>query len=183
MEGGQNSPVGQDVQQTALNGSQVSSLLEVVQTVRNGGLPAESALGLLQVAFPSISLEQARGIINPAANAQPLTPNPAPAAQGDLNPEAPTPNTPPPTPLQQFAEPTTTPEIYAERLRDELGPIIDSWLAQIFETLDESPTLQEFAEALDRMYPELGSREFTAILEGAMQSTRLAARYEVSEGE
>ena len=81
-ERGQNMAGAQDVQQTALNGAQVSSLLEVVQGVRDGALPAESALGLLQVAFPSISLEQARGIINPAANAPALTPAPSPAGEG-----------------------------------------------------------------------------------------------------
>ena len=54
------------VQDTALNGAQISSLSEIVQLVANGELPYESAIALVNAAFPAISDQVARDMINPA---------------------------------------------------------------------------------------------------------------------
>ena len=63
------------VQDTALNGAQVASLLEVVSAVVAKQLPPESAKALLMAAFPRITPEQVNGIVDPAASFTPaLTP-------------------------------------------------------------------------------------------------------------
>lgn len=78
-------PAG-DVQATALNGAQVTSLLEVVQAVADDRLPAKAAVEMLVVAFPSIGKERAETIVNAAAAFEPepaatgATPAPAPLA-------------------------------------------------------------------------------------------------------
>jgi phage gp29-like protein/uncharacterized protein (DUF2267 family) len=51
------------VQQQALNGTQVTSLLEIVQLVAQGNLPRDSAKELITVAFPFISSEEAERIL------------------------------------------------------------------------------------------------------------------------
>ena len=54
----------EDVAKTALNGAQVSSLIEVVNNVVSGFLSKESAKVVLQSAFPSFTPEQVNGIID-----------------------------------------------------------------------------------------------------------------------
>lgn len=68
---------GTPVQDTALNGAQVSSLLEIVAAVSTGTLTPEGAVALIVAAFPAISEEEAKRIV---AGVNEKTPEPAPAA-------------------------------------------------------------------------------------------------------
>jgi len=65
-------------QETALNGAQVTSLVDVLKEVAIGGLPRESAAVLIQVAYnlDATTAEQLLGTIGTAA----FTPTPEPAA-------------------------------------------------------------------------------------------------------
>lgn len=54
----------EDVAKTALNGAQISSLLEIVQSISTGVLSPESAKIVLQAAFPTFTIEQVNGIVN-----------------------------------------------------------------------------------------------------------------------
>jgi SPP1 gp7 family putative phage head morphogenesis protein len=56
---------GVDLQSQALNGAQVSSLVDVIQKVASGLLPRDSAVGILQVAF-QLTTEQAEKILSTA---------------------------------------------------------------------------------------------------------------------
>ena len=56
------------VQETALNGAQIASMVQIVQSVADGMLPAESAIQMMLVAFPGMDEAEARSIINPAAS-------------------------------------------------------------------------------------------------------------------
>jgi phage gp29-like protein len=53
------------VQDTALNGAQVTALQGIVQSVANGLLLPDSAIQLILVSFPAITEDQARKIIDP----------------------------------------------------------------------------------------------------------------------
>lgn len=53
------------VSDTALNGAQIASLLEVIEAVTSGELPIESAKGILASAFPTISQDQVDAIVKP----------------------------------------------------------------------------------------------------------------------
>ncbi len=59
-----------DVQRTALNGAQISSMLQVIQSVTEGKLPVDSGVTVLQVAFPEISAELAEKILAPIREKQ-----------------------------------------------------------------------------------------------------------------
>lgn len=59
-------PTGDDVQKTALNGAQVSSLVEIVTGVALGQIPRESAVEMIQAAFPFIDAAWANRIIGSA---------------------------------------------------------------------------------------------------------------------
>jgi hypothetical protein len=60
-----------NVQATALNGAQIASMVQIVQSVADGALPAESAIQMMLVAFPSLDEAEARAIIGPAADFTP----------------------------------------------------------------------------------------------------------------
>lgn len=59
--------VGGDIplQNTALNGAQVSSLLQIIESVTSGILPKESAVSVIQASFPDIAIETINHILNP----------------------------------------------------------------------------------------------------------------------
>jgi hypothetical protein len=61
VEGG----TGVDVAATALNGAQVTSLVEVINQVASGAMPKPSAMAVLKSAFPSFSDQQIAQIIDP----------------------------------------------------------------------------------------------------------------------
>ena len=50
------------IQQTALNGAQISSLLQIVESVKNGIIAYDSAVSLITYSFP-FSEEQAKAIL------------------------------------------------------------------------------------------------------------------------
>ena len=59
------------VQETALNGAQIASMVQIVQSVADGMMPPESAIQMMMVAFPSMDEAEARAIISPAAAFEP----------------------------------------------------------------------------------------------------------------
>lgn len=78
----------ENVQQTVLNGAQVSSMVEVITAAVGGAIPRESAIQIMQVAF-GVSAQQANALLGPkgfeAAKPEPA-PNPfgaPPAKQPD----------------------------------------------------------------------------------------------------
>ena len=66
-----------DVQGQALNGAQISSLVEVIQNVRDGVIPPESAKALLAAAFPALNADVIDRIVSPIEVKEP-EPGPAP---------------------------------------------------------------------------------------------------------
>jgi hypothetical protein len=66
LSGGANSIGGMnEMQDTALNGAQVSSLVEILNNVTTGLIPKESAAAIIQSAFPSFNDEKIRKMRNP----------------------------------------------------------------------------------------------------------------------
>lgn len=70
-------PTGGPVQDLALNGTQIQAVLQIVSDVVDKLLPAESALQLLLVAFPSIDEATAHLLIDPAESFEKPEPDPA----------------------------------------------------------------------------------------------------------
>jgi phage-related protein (TIGR01555 family) len=63
-----------NIQQTALNGAQISSLKDIVIAVSLGDLPGESAIELILAGFPNLSREQVEAMVNPAEKLKDETP-------------------------------------------------------------------------------------------------------------
>jgi HK97 family phage portal protein len=77
------------VQDTAMNGAQVAGLLSILEAVTSGAIPADSALQMLLLAFPTIDPNEAAALINPLRNFVPDTPEPEPVPAGTVAPNAP----------------------------------------------------------------------------------------------
>lgn len=60
------------VQDTALNGAQVQSLVEIIVQTREGVIPVASAQAMAGAAFPLMTPEQLSGIFGPVASAPPM---------------------------------------------------------------------------------------------------------------
>ena len=68
------------VQDTALNGAQVSSLIDLVARVTAKEMPVESAIAVAAAAFPLMTPEQVAGIFNPLRTFEAPKPEPMPTA-------------------------------------------------------------------------------------------------------
>lgn len=71
-------PEGAPVQALALNGAQVTSLQEIVQAAARGELPRDSAMELIQIAFPTVTPERADKLLGSIGRGFEPTPEPAP---------------------------------------------------------------------------------------------------------
>lgn len=80
-------PQGQNVQTQALNGAQITSMLEVVSNVNQGKTSRESGQAILQLAF-QLSPEQANSILGPEGFKPKEDPAPAPPVGGGFRPPA-----------------------------------------------------------------------------------------------
>ena len=59
------------VQDTALNGAQVTALQGMLQSVANGELPLETARAMIAAAFPALTPEQIDAMVRPLATFKP----------------------------------------------------------------------------------------------------------------
>lgn len=76
-----------DIQGTAMNGTQVSSLLEIVTQVAGKDLPKETAKALIMAAYPAVKEATIDAMLNPLDNFE--APKPDPILGPDGNPIAP----------------------------------------------------------------------------------------------
>ena len=76
-----------DIQGTAMNGTQVSSLIAIVELVAGKDLPEETAIGLIMAAYPAIRRETIEAMLTPLRNFE--KPEPEPIVGLDGQPIAP----------------------------------------------------------------------------------------------
>jgi lambda family phage portal protein len=77
---------GAAVADTAMNGAQVSSLLEIVTQASTGAIPPETAKAVIRSAFPALRHEQIESIVNPLGGFSPaigVDGQPVAPAQGE----------------------------------------------------------------------------------------------------
>jgi phage gp29-like protein len=71
-----------------------------------------------------------------------------------------------------------TVDVWAERLRGQVGPEIDGWLEQIRAELDNATDFAQFSDRLVKMFPELSGERFAQLLGDALYASNLAGYYE-----
>lgn len=75
----------ENVSATAMNGAQVSSLIDIVARVNAGELSRESAAAIIMTAFPTVNAAQAQALLGPK-DFEPTEPEPAPNPFGGGKP-------------------------------------------------------------------------------------------------
>ena len=83
-EGEDGAPADQPVANTALNGAQISSLVNLASAAKSGELPTDSAKAIAEAAFPSIPAESIAAIFDPIIAAGPAA---TPAESKPAEPE------------------------------------------------------------------------------------------------
>lgn len=87
-------------------------------------------------------------------------------------------------PLPEFAERPAagqTIDAYAKQVQEEIAPGLEQWIERIAQELNASATLEDFAERLIAVYPDLPSEMVTDALERGLVAARLAGWYEAQE--
>ncbi|HVF61666.1 MAG TPA: DUF935 family protein [Thermoanaerobaculia bacterium] len=130
------------VQNTALNGAQISSLVEIVKGVATGEIPADSAKQACLAAFPSLDDDEVNRLIDPAAAAAAARPTPPPAKAVVVPPPL------PPVPPERAAAAAAAAQharlhLSAEEL-EEIGAALEGQSAD-FDTVVESFLPDTFA--------------------------------------
>lgn len=83
---------GPVVQDTALNGAQVTALQGMLQAVADGQVPLETVRAAIQAAFPTLTDQQIQAMVGPLANFKPATPDaPQPGPANPADPKNPVP--------------------------------------------------------------------------------------------
>lgn len=167
-----------DVQATALNGAQVQSLLEVVQAVATGALPLDSAVQLIQISFPTVDEARARALLSPSQGFTPAA-EPVQATMPEEPAEINAPGD------AQFAAAPYTPDIFAERLRQQnlFAPLIEQIRAEFQRQISEGGSLEDFQQWLNTAFPDLETEELERQMALALTASRYAGLYEAQEGE
>lgn len=70
------SSTGPNVQATALNGTQITSLMALVQSVVDEAMPLESVRAMISAAFPMLTPEQVEAMLAPTLVFEPVKPDP-----------------------------------------------------------------------------------------------------------
>jgi HK97 family phage portal protein len=167
------------VQDTALNGAQISSLLEVVAAVSDGTLSPEGAVALILAAFPGIDEAEAKKIVA-GINEKPPEPAPAPGAPPPPAGDAPAADPPQPEDdegkdLEPAGEAATREQAPSERdaAEEAFAERREYWKAH------EKATLAPGEASLKKVY--LGKKGWRRKYEAA-QLARIRAYAETGKG-
>jgi len=170
----------------SLNGAQVQSLVLVIQSASAGEIPVETAIKLVNLAFPAISEERARLMLAPveAAKAKPPSPDQAQEPATGLiesNPNIESASEEEATNFAEGDEVGDVPGEIAQALTAEATPLIEDWLTTIKQRLsDGEGDLASFADELESLYPELDSVAFAAVMGQAMSLSRIVGGDDVA---
>lgn len=162
---------------TALNGAQVTSLLSIIEMVTLGTLPRDTAVNLINAAFP-ISVEQADKILGSVGQGfvatvkEPATTAPVPTSfsQGKVTRAIPLPN--------QNAQGYTE-ELIRQALSEAL-PMWQMYLAPVSEAIQSATSYEDLQARLGKV--GLKSKEIGDLLARCKLTGQMIGRLEIQAG-
>lgn len=186
---------GGSVQQTALNGAQVTALQRVIAEVESGLLPPDKAAELLSSSFPAIPAETIQRLVGAAPNratspdvpAAPAVPTPVVelAAPNDATSQH---RCPDHAHAHEFADGSEVPdrvEQIADKLTAESEPAWREIIDLIEARVEAATSLPALRDELLAMWPSLPRERLTAALGAALAAADGIGRIDVdaeSEG-
>jgi phage gp29-like protein len=162
---------GGPVQDTALNGAQVSSLLQVCENVAIGKLPKASATAIIMAAFPAMAPDMVRGMVEPIEAKEP---EPAQPKQEVIEVEA------------EYAEKAPrkkdASDILTDRLEQAAGDALDGLLEPVRRLVSEAKSYSEVIDGIREIYPDMDAENFAEIMKEAFVASNLAGASTVRHG-
>ena len=155
------------VQDTALNGAQVSSLVQVIEAIAAGTIPKETAKHLIRAAFPSISPETISGMVDPVQVKAPVEP----ATEPDKEPVG-------------FAEQVKPRRDVTDDLADDLeiaaADAMDGLLEPIRRLVASAKSYSEVIDGIRNLYPDMDTGNFAEIMKSALVASGRAGAASVN---
>ena len=183
---------GAQVQQLALNGAQIKSLLEIVQAVEAGGMSEDAARAVIKASFPALSDEEVGGLVVGAGTRKAPPPNspgeaPGAASAPDVR------KNPSSAPLDPFKSPQAAiadqgataaqqddPRREPDGIDRAIDEALDDWEAllepmrqPIDALLDSAESLEDFRDGLINALQAMDVGEMQAVLARAGFGSRL----------
>lgn len=155
------------VQQTALNGAQITSLSEIIQQYTAGALDHDAAQALIKAGFPAITDDLITKMLS--GNQKKQTPVEQAALRAIVALKQATPKAADIDPLTQA-------------LATAAGQQLDDNTAAIAALVNEATSWQDVERALITAYAGQGASQLAAIMQQAMAAATLAGRYDVELG-
>jgi hypothetical protein len=145
------------VQDTALNGAQVASLLQVLGMAATGTLPKESATQVIKAAFPGVPDALVAGMINPI-EVRESAPPPEPAQ--------------PKPPKAEFAEPGAKKapdgvDALADRTEAAAAEAMERLMEPVRRLVAGAGSLEEIREGILECYPDMDTESMSGVLADA----------------
>lgn len=155
-------PTGVDIQAEALNGAQVTSLLEILDRVARKALPLEAARHTIKAAFPLLSDDAIGRMIDPLRGFMP----PAPVA-----------------PARNAEQPPAADAVLlgTEILAKAADPLVETWVEVLAEGAATAGSFDAFRAALDRAEETLDTTLIARQIAQGMALEKLAGRAEIRD--
>lgn len=150
---------GAQVQQLALNGAQIKSLLEIVQAVEAGGMSEDAARAVIKASFPALTDDEVGALVAGAGKAKATPSNSPGEAPGAADPSTVRKN-PASAPLDPFKSPTggnpdqgavaaAQPEREPDGIDRAIDEALDDWQALVDPMRGPIDALLESADTLE----------------------------------
>ncbi len=171
-EYGEGFGIPEDGQSTGLNGAQVAAIVDIMTQVSSGNITASAGRQLATLTVPTLSEEQAALLIEEPPEREPVTPITPEGEEAEEEAEE----------ASEFEGEPDTVRDYADRMRKEAGPEIDTWVDQIKERLSNAESLAEFSDTLSDLYSVLDGDQVREIASDAITASAIAgSREDLSE--
>lgn len=154
-----------DVQAEALNGAQVKSLQEVVNSAARGEIPLPTVKAMIRAAFPLLSADQIEDMIAPLAGFTPNT-----ALNRALNAELP--------PQNAAADAVS---LGVDMLSRATGPELTRWVAELSELVNAAGSLEAVQARLIERFAALSITMMAQEIAQALAAIELAGRAEAQD--
>ena len=156
------------VQDTALNGAQVTSLVQVIEAVAAGTIPKETAKHLIRAAFPSISPETINGMVDPVEIKEAAKPTPEPAKE--------------PVGFAEQARPRSrdVTDDLADKLEIAAADAMDGLLEPIRRLVSSAASFTEIIDGIRNLYPDMDTENFAVVMKDALVASGMAGAASVN---
>ena len=160
---------GTALQDEALSGIQITSMMQVLGEVQRGIHSRQTAYHALKAAFPKVPEERINGMLD-GIEVKPAQPAPAPTPHKQPEPDA---------SFAEFRPKGDAVDSITDRLESAAADAMDGLLEPVRRLVSGAASYEEVLEGLDSIYPELDDEAFQKVMGDALLAASLAGAVSV----